>query len=57
MTPFCAKGLEIREGTLEIVHPKFGARLLTLPTHKNGTNLTIEGQWKDPASIKISEGP
>ena len=57
VTPFCAKGLEIREGMLEIVHPKYGARLLALPTLKNGTNVTIEGHWKDPASIKISEGP
>jgi len=57
MTPLCAKGLEIREGTLELVHPAFGSRLLTLPPLKNGTTLTIEGQWKDPTSIKISEGP
>jgi hypothetical protein len=57
MTPLCAKGLEIREGTLELVHPAFGSRLLILPPLKNGTTLTIEGQWKDPTSIKISEGP
>jgi len=57
VTPICAKGLEIREGALELVHPKFGSKLLALPPLKNGTTLTIEGLWKDPASIKISEGP
>jgi len=57
VTPLSVKGLEIREGTLEIVHPKFGSKLLTLPILKNGTHLTIEGQWKDPGSITIIEGP
>lgn len=57
VTPLCVRNLEIREGTLEIVHPQFGSKLLTLPLLKNGTALTIEGHWKEPGSIKISEGP
>jgi hypothetical protein len=56
VTPLCVRGLEIREGTLELVHPTYGSRTLTLPALKNGMSLTIEGQWKDPNSFTISEG-
>ncbi|MBV8881091.1 MAG: serine/threonine protein kinase [Planctomycetaceae bacterium] len=56
VTPLTVRGLEIREGTLEITHPQFGSRRLDLPLLKNGMNLTVEGQWKEPDSIKISEG-
>jgi serine/threonine protein kinase len=57
VTPLCARNLEIRDGGLELVHPQFGSKSIPLPALRNGGTITIEGSLKDPASIRISEGP
>ena len=57
VTPLCARALEIRDGVLELVHPQYGVRPVPLPALRNGIQITIEGSLKDPASIRITEGP
>jgi hypothetical protein len=57
LTPFMRKDLEILDGALELVHPELGTRPVKLPPLRNGSSITIEGNMKDPQSIKISEGP
>jgi len=57
VSPLHARNLEIRDGGLELVHPRYGTRAVALPALRNGASLTIEGSLKDPSSIRISEGP
>jgi hypothetical protein len=57
VTPLSVRDVEIREGGLELVHPKYGTHAVKLPELKNGARLVIEGSLKDPQTIRISEGP
>jgi hypothetical protein len=57
VTPFRVRDLEIRDGDLELVHPKLGTHPVKLPALRNGGAITIEGTMSDSKSIKISEGP
>jgi hypothetical protein len=57
LTPFMRKDLEIREGSIELVHPTLGTHAVALPALRNGATITIEGNLQDPTTIKASEGP
>jgi len=57
VTPLFVRDVEIRDGGLELVHPKLGAYQVPLPDLKNGARLVIEGSLRDPKTIHISEGP
>jgi hypothetical protein len=56
-TPLCVKDVEIREGGIELVHPELGTHAVKLPPLKDGASIVIEGNLKDPKSIRVSEGP
>jgi len=57
VTPLCARNLEIRDGTLDLVHPRLGKRPVALPALHHGATVIVEGDMKDPSSIKAREEP
>jgi hypothetical protein len=57
VTPLRVRDVEIRDGGLELVHPKFGTHAVALPELKNGARFVIEGSLKDPQTLRIREEP
>jgi hypothetical protein len=52
-TPLLLRDMEIRDGLVELSHPKFGTRTVELSALKNGAEVVIEGDWQEPDSIRV----
>ena len=52
-TPLLLRDMEIRDGRVELFHPQFGTRMVELSSLKNGAEVAIEGNWKEPDSIRV----
>jgi hypothetical protein len=56
-TPLTLRDVEIADEPIELAHPDFGVYSFRIPDPRPGRSYVVEGEWKNPQSISVREGP